>query len=219
MRRWTTGETVVVRSIARSDGTLCQAMPTIAIQDEEDLLAVFLPDGTRFTDNYAVPSSRRVQAVHQALPSARRPHALRTWSGDSVRLYLPDHSFSICIFLLPEGAPVTYYCDLQAPFVRTPLGIDTQDYALDVLTQPDGSWVFKDEAEFAARLEVGIDSAAHQDSVREAAQEFVIMWQHGEHPFDHGWESWRPPESWHPRDLPPDWDADYGTSAELPSTS
>ena len=46
MARWSTGDTIVVRNIARSDGTVTMAMPTIAIRDDDEVLALYIPRGT-----------------------------------------------------------------------------------------------------------------------------------------------------------------------------
>ncbi|MCB0087144.1 MAG: DUF402 domain-containing protein, partial [Caldilineaceae bacterium] len=55
-----------------------------------------------------------------------------------------------------SGSFTGWYGNIEAPFVRTPLGIDTHDLALDVVATADGQWRWKDEDEFRRRLEVGI---------------------------------------------------------------
>jgi hypothetical protein len=99
--------------------------------------------------------------------------------------------------------------------VRTPLGIDTRDHGLDVVASPDGTWRWKDEAEFAKRLELGVDTLAHQTAVRAAGEEFIQRLQNKIPPFDQGWENWQPPEVWRPRQLPTDWSSDFGSHATL----
>ena len=43
--RWRPGDTVIVRNLARSDGSVTTATPTIAIRDQTDLLALYIPVG------------------------------------------------------------------------------------------------------------------------------------------------------------------------------
>src|SRR5690606_21852007 len=123
--------------------------------------------------------------------------------------------FSVWLFFNQKGEFTSWYGNLEAPFIRTPLGIDTRDHGLDVVIHPDGRWVWKDEDEFARRLEVGIDSAAHQAAVRAAGEACVNCFQHHASPFNQGWEHWRPPAAWQPRQFPAGWDSDFGTHTAL----
>ncbi len=190
------------------------AIPAIVIRDE-DLLATYVPAGTRFMDNWVVPEGERVTAVATIKPSSQRQHKERIWHTNTVRLYLPGKAFSIWLFFAENGQFSAWYGNLEAPFVRTPLGIDTRDYGLDVVASPDSTWRWKDEAEFAQRLELGIDSVAHQTAVRAAGEEFIYRFQHKTAPFDQGWENWLPPDAWQPCPLPANWNADFGTDAAL----
>src|SRR5690606_25032964 len=132
----------------------------------------------------------RVAAVDSIRPSREREYADRTWHTNTIRLYLPGRSFSVWLFFNQKGEFTSWYGNLEAPFIRTPLGIDTRDHGLDVVIHPDGRWVWKDEDEFARRLEVGIDSAAHQAAVRAAGEACVNCFQHHASPFNQGWEHW-----------------------------
>jgi protein associated with RNAse G/E len=208
MNRWTSGDTIVIRYIARSEGSVAMAIPAIVIRDDE-LLATYVPAGTRFMDNWVVPESERVTAVSNMKPSSQRQHQERIWHTNTIRLYLPNKAFSVWLFFAENGQLSAWYGNLEAPIVRTPLGIDTRDHGLDVVASPDGTWQWKDEAEFARRLELGVDSVAHQTAVRAGGKEFIHRLQNKAAPFDQSWENWQP------RQLPPNWDYDYGTHAIL----
>lgn len=78
---------------------------------------------------------------------------------------------------------------------------DTTDWALDVWVEPDGTWNWKDEDDFARAQELGVLDPAGAAAVR-AEGERVIA----EHPWPTGWEDWRPPTDWEPLPLPPGWD-------------
>jgi hypothetical protein len=213
MKRWVRGETVVVRNIARSDGSVSAAMAAIAIRDDDEALALFVPVGTVAKDNYAVPAADRVAAVGTLGPSRARAFADRVWQMNTVRLYLPDVAFCVWLFFGTDDAFTGWYGNLEAPYQRTPIGVDTQDHALDVVADAKGRWRWKDEAEFARRLELGLDTPEHQAAVRAAGHDFIARLEQNRPPFNRGWQDWRAPADWTPRPLPDGWDADYGTHA------
>jgi hypothetical protein len=209
MRRWARGETVAVRNIARSDGSVSAAMAAIAIRDDDEALALFVPVGTVAKDNYAVAD--RVAAVGTLGPSRARAYADRVWQMNTVRLYLPDVAFCVWLFFGTEDVFTGWYGNLEAPYQRTPIGVDTQDHALDVVADAKGRWRWKDEAEFARRLELGLDTPEHQTAVRAAGLDFIARLEQNLPPFNCGWQDWRAPTDWTARALPHGWDADYGT--------
>jgi hypothetical protein len=174
---WNTGDTVILRNIARSDGSVTTAVPAIVIRDGQDLLAVYIAKGTPFKNNWVVPPAQRVASVVAIVPSAQRQHRDLAWWYDSIRLYLPGYSYSIWLNFDESGEFASYYCNLEAPFIRTELGIDTRDFALDIIAKPDGQWWWKDEEEFKRRLETGLDSAAHQAQVRAVGRDFIRAWK------------------------------------------
>jgi hypothetical protein len=215
MHRWSPGDTVVVRYLARSDGTVATALPAVAIRDQADLLALYVPPGTVMMDNYIVAAEDRVAAVGQAPPSAERRHAERRWTVPTIRLYLAGEAFSVWAFFDDEGRFASWYGNLEAPFVRTEIGIDSLDHALDVVADAKGRWRWKDEEEFARRLELGLDTSRHQVGVRAAGEAFISRLEAQGLPFNQGWQTWRPPSDWAPRALPAGWRDDLGTATDL----
>jgi protein associated with RNAse G/E len=166
-------------------------------------------------DNYIVAAEDRVAAVGQAPPSAERRHVERRWTVPTIRLYLPGEAFSVWVFFDDEGRFASWYGNLEAPFVRTGIGIDTLDHTLDVVADAKGRWRWKDEPEFARHLELRLDTAEHQARVRAAGEAFIKRLEAGTSPFDQGWPDWRPPSDWVARALPPSWRDDLGTAADL----
>lgn len=215
MANWQRGDRIVVRNIARSDGTVTTALPALVIEDQPTLLALSIPKGTTFKNNWIIPPEQRAASVDAITPSAQRQYKDIITEQNSVRLYLPGKRFAVGLTFDDNGCLISWYGNLEAPFIRTPIGIDSRDYALDVLAYPDGHWRWKDEEEFERRFEVGIDSPTHQARVRAAGQEFISRFENNLSPFSDGWQHWRLPEDWQPPTLPPNWAADFGTHQPL----
>ncbi|MEZ4658134.1 MAG: DUF402 domain-containing protein [Caldilineaceae bacterium] len=211
MTQWRPGDTVILRNIARSDGTVTTAIPAIAISDALDLLALYIPAGTVYKNNWVMPPAMRVDSVTSVIPSAQRAYRDLAMRNDSIRLYLPGFGYSVGLSFDTAGNFTGWYGNMEAPFVRTPLGIDTRDLALDVVATPDGQWRWKDEDEFMRRLEVGIDSPAQHERVRRAGLDFIARLEQMRWPFNAGWQHWKAPNDWQRRSLPQEWAADWGT--------
>ena len=147
------------------------------------------------------------QRSEQRLSTTSRPrrnantgissHALTrfasTFQATPIRWVLPSaKTVSLCL-----GTET-----LKLPLSVQTSGLDTRDFALDVVATPDGQWRWKDEKEFQRRLELGIDSPEHQAKVRAAGTDFIDRFERMSWPFNAGWERWRPPDDWQLRHLP-----------------
>ena len=120
--------------------------------------------------------------------------------GHVLRFMRPGDAHTIEICWDHDWRLVCWYVNLQAPLVVRGDRFDQTDWALDVWVEPDGTWRWKDEHDFAEAQELGILDAAAAAAVR-AEGERVIAAQ----PWPTGWEDWRPPPEWKPLPLPEDW--------------
>ena len=77
-----------------------------------------------------------------------------------------------------------WYGDLQAPLVRTAIGFDTSDHVLDVDIAPDGTWVWKDEDEFAAAQRLGHFSPAEAAAIRAEGESVIAALERSAWPFN-----------------------------------
>lgn len=202
---WQPGDTALIRNIARSDGTVTTAIPAIVISDTPQLLALYIPAGTRYKNNWVVAPADREASVASSVPSAQRAYRNLVMQSDSIRLYLSGCGFSIGLNFDAAGEFNGWYGNMEEPFVRTDLGIYTRDLALDVVADATGRWRWKDEEEFMRRLALGIDSPEQHAQVRRAGLEFVARLEHNRWPFNAGWRHWQPPYGWHKRHLPANW--------------
>ena len=122
----------------------------------------------------------------------------RTHMLDLVR---PADSHALRLFWDDRWEFLGWYVNLQAPLRRTVLGYDTTDWALDISVEPDGTWSWKDEADFAEAQALGVLDASAAERVRSEGERVVRR-----RPWPTGWEDWRPDPAWPIPPLPPDWD-------------
>jgi len=218
MAPWNPDDTLIIRYIAR-DGTVAQAIPARVIENSERVLAFHIADDTTIKSVPDIAPEDRVAALNSLAPAAERPRLDRPWHNDTIRLHFRGEPFSIWLLFGSDWKFNWWYGNLEAPFVDTPIGIDTRDHALDVAARPDGRWWWKDEEEFLRRLELGIDSVEHHARVWDAGHEVIRRLESSEYPFNADWERWRPTHSEPPPSLPENWDADFGSHEQLPRTS
>ena len=125
------------------------------------------------------------------------------WDRSHVLRFMRERDMhTIELFWDTDWNFVGWYVNLQAPLVVNGARLDTTDWALDVVVEPDGTWRWKDEDDFARAIELDVfaDSSAAPAVRAEGAR--VIA----ERPWPTGWEDWRPPPEWQPLPLPDDWD-------------
>ena len=192
---WSSGDGVLLRFIRF--GQVRMAVPHILVQDEPDLVVTYLPVGT--------PAKMPVQAGRPIRGQADRDWELRDHVWDSVRelrLTRPRDRHSIEV--LWDAASDDFrgwYVNVEEPLARSPLGFDTDDLALDIRIEPDGSWAWKDEDELEALVEAGRFTRAQADEIRAEGERVLDEW-----PFPTGWEGWRPDPAWAIPRLPEGWD-------------
>jgi Protein of unknown function (DUF402) len=119
-------------------------------------------------------------------------------SRDQVCVARRGRAHSVYVFWLDEGSLSHWYVNFEEPLRRTPLGVDTFDWKLDLIVQPDGSYRWKDEDELEQAAALGLLDA---DAVRVEAARVLAEW-----PFPTGWEDWRPDPAWPLPQLPAGWE-------------
>ncbi|GIE95205.1 DUF402 domain-containing protein [Paractinoplanes rishiriensis] len=194
------GETVYLRHLQRDQ--LGMVFPLQVAENRNDGFLLWAPAGT--------------QGWHFDMPDGRNMSAtpLPEWSGTPRRVpatHRIDHGllswhpcgadYSIRWFFRADGTFYRWYANLEAPSVVWRdagfTGIDTADWDLDVVVQPDRSWEWKDEELFTARLRFPdaywVDD---EDRVRRAGREVIELVEAGAFPFDGTWCDYRPDPDW-----------------------
>jgi len=172
-------------------------MPVIVVRDDPELLAVYLAEGAPF----AFPDG--------PWPSGRHPwHTHACWTGHGpLMLHRPGDAHAVWVFWRgPEREFSHWYLNLQAPYVRTAIGLDTLDHVLD-LWSPDGhAWHWKDADMLDQRVAEGHFTAAEAVAIRGEAKRLEAEMATDGLWWDETWADWEPDPDWPPPLLPEGWE-------------
>ncbi|MBB2894639.1 DUF402 domain-containing protein [Flexivirga oryzae] len=160
-------------------GRLWLSTPVTVVRDDGDILAVRLDPGAPMTF-----------AAH---PFGRHPWAGSTrWAETIVlQLYRPQHLYSVWKMFGADGAFRQWYINFEAPLARDAVSIDTDDYGLDIVIRPDGTWWWKDVPDLHHQRAQGRIEARTVLAVLEAAAQVEQHLIDGTRWWS-DWDSWTP---------------------------
>jgi hypothetical protein len=130
----------------------------------------------------------------------------KEWDVSTLWLMRPNDWHAIWVSWHDDGEPWGWYVNLQEPFRRTRRGFRTMDLMLDILMYPDGTWEWKDVADFEGLLERDLIDQATDKRIRDEAQRVIEQVKTNAAPFNEPWHAWRPDPSWEIPVLPADWE-------------
>jgi hypothetical protein len=218
--RWSPGDSITLRYVGHSDGQVpgkpgvLQGWPYLVVADGPDLLALWMPAGTRIKRvDMADRGNRLRDHVH-----GEHPHD--EWRrGDTLRLMPAGAAYSVWLqwSTQPPHDFLGWYVNLEAPFVRTVIGVDTTDDSLDLVVRPDLTWEWKDEHLADHWVELGVYTREETARFFETGREVIAAVEARCFPFDGSWLDWRPDPAWGIPEVHPDWDRVPGY--DLPLTS
>ena len=207
------GESVALRSVntfgARGDAVAFAVAGRVLV-DNDDLAVVASPVNSEVRRRAGIGSGPNGRLV---LPE--------DWDGS----YLQDRWFGAPVVRVHQkGVPWSvwrwhdgsdwlpdWYVNLELPWVRTPLGFDSQDWTLDVVasTDADGSWSvrYKDEDELAFYAGTGHWSAEMCATIERVGEDATAAALARVFPFDADWSNWVPKSTWTAAELPAEWSA------------
>lgn len=191
---WRPGDVIVRREVWR--GRPYGAWGGHVVSDEDDLLVLYMPAGSPLEfahDFFGAPH-----------PWGRR----KRWHGHGVlQLQRPAEMHSVWVFWDgPDRDFAAWYVNIQEPFRRTPIGVDTQDLELDIVVEPDGSWTVKDDDKLEAWVERGRYTEADVSAIRAEGARLIAELDAGRRWWSEDWASWEPDPEWQVPELPDGWD-------------
>lgn len=206
--RWEPGETIVHHEVWK--GRVWAARPLTVVEDTDERLLLWIPHGTVRKVPMTPPTrpdpGDRTQRVLDLLSRGDWAHVDHVWEVSSLWILRPDDWHATWVSWLPTGEHFGWYVNLQYPFRRTPGGIEAMDLMLDVVADPDLSWRFKDDDEFAELLNRGIFDQDLGARVQAEADKVIGRIEAKSSPFDEPWPTWQAAEDWPRPVLPQEWD-------------
>ena len=192
--QWARGDVIVFRDVWR--GKPWSAAPCVVVDDAPDLLVTYIPE--------AMPLAFPPSADGRVHPWAGRTE----WIGHGVLiLRRPGEAYAVMHFWEgPERRFAGWYLNLEEPFRRTSIGIDTKDLELDIWIPVDGEWRFKDEERLDASVAEGLFSEAQVRAIRRLGHEIGAMLDRGEKWWDDRWTEFEPDPAWRAPAFPPGWE-------------
>lgn len=195
------GEPALLRNVFR--GRVAAALPCVVVEDVDERVVLWLRVGTPIAWIGATPLPAWIDAGH--------PVVLKVWD-DNDRLFIWPRGRSHHVSFLREAATgndVCFYVDAAEAWVSTSLGWDTCDQELDVVAWPDlSAWWWKDETEYAERIDRGLLASARAAELRTELEEVIAdlearrgIWAEAS-----SWRAWRPDPAWPVPCLPHGWD-------------
>ncbi|MFZ6005045.1 MAG: DUF402 domain-containing protein [Actinomycetota bacterium] len=209
--RWRSGDLIVRREVLGMDrvehpeplpawyGRAWEALPVFVVEDSDEHLVTFIPEGAEL--GFVAGDWPTPDGLHPWFGRER-------WQGHGcLMIQRPGDPYAVWHFWNgPERDFLCWYINLQADFRRTSIGYDTEDFELDFVVFPDGTWVVKDLEKLDDRVNEGRYSDGFADWVRTLGDEIKARLDARDHWWDRAWAGWVPPESWTSPDLPAGWE-------------
>lgn len=185
---WRPGDVIVRREVL-NDGRVWLELPVIVVRDEPDLLVTYLAEGAPL----------RFPPGPWPTHDGKHPwHANPTWYGHGVlMLHRPGEMVAVWVFWSgAERRFDTWYLNIQEPYRRTAIGVDSQDLELDVLVAADGSWRLKDDEELEQRIREGRFTTEQVAAIRAEGRRITGTLDASGPWWSEDWATWEPDPAW-----------------------
>jgi hypothetical protein len=182
---WQPGDVIVRREVWQGRPWL--ANPLYVVEDRADLLVLYQPEGSPFGfgDGDDWPTV-----------SGRHPYDGRAgWVGEGpLGIHRPGDPFAVWAHWgRPDRPFLGWYVNIQVPFRRTPIGIDSLDLELDLLVSPELAVALKDEDHVDASAALGRFTTAEARAIHALGARIKQEIEEGGAWWDESWSSWTPP--------------------------
>jgi hypothetical protein len=205
---WEPGDVIVHQEVWRS--RVWAARPLIVVEDSTDRLLLWIPKGTvrkipATPRDRVDPPTKQARAIEN-LARGDWIYEEHTWDVSSLWILRPGDWHAVWVSWSEPGVQLGWYVNLQFPFRRTSVGIETMDLMLDIVVEPDFSWRLKDEEEFEEVVRLGIFDDQLGERVRDESRKVMNSIEMRERPFSDPWPTWEADPTWLVPSLVGGWD-------------
>ena len=183
--RWLPGDVIIRREVWQGRPWL--ANPLYVVADTDELLVLYQPEGSP----WGFGKGENWPAV-----TGRHPYDGRTaWVGEGpLGLHRPGDPYAVWAYWRepPERRFMGWYVNIQVPFRRTEIGIDSLDLELDLLVSPTFEVTLKDEEHVAESAALGRFSRETGERIEALGRELAEEIQIGPRWWDPSWSTWAP---------------------------
>ncbi|MFI6362344.1 DUF402 domain-containing protein [Nocardia sp. NPDC050630] len=170
--------------------------PQRVVADRGDELRVLLTPGTE-----GAGPQLWIRSMLERDPAARgrllEAYARREWEmgrwvwqrTTRVAIMYAKRYFAIVPTWDEHGEFLWWYVNFQLPFTRTTDGVDTSDLHLDLIVEPDLSYRWKDEDEYALAIRLGLVPEHWQHAIEGACEEALDLVARRAGPFAEDWRT------------------------------
>lgn len=206
------GSSVVLRSIRPVEGhgpTVGFAVAGVVLRDDDEAIVVASMSGSGKAARTGARGGPRGRDVLDAEWDGS--YDLGVWDGETVvRVHRRGQCWSIWRFHDGHERNLSWYGNLEAPWRRTAIDYDTQDWTLDVVAEGlpgTAGWTvgLKDEDELEWFMDQGVYSTEEAEGIRDVGLALVDSLEHGGEAADEDWGRWVPPRDLGPTPLPRGW--------------
>ncbi len=183
---WSAGDVIVRREVWQGRPWL--ANPLYVVSDEPDLVVLYQPEGSPFGFG-----------VGDGWPTVdgRHPYHGRTaWVGEGpLGFHRPGDPFAVWAYWgpRPERRFLGWYVNIQVPFRRTSIGIDSLDLELDLLVSPELRVTVKDEDHVDRSSALGRFSSETATEIHALGRRLRERIESDGAWWDESWSAWSPP--------------------------
>jgi hypothetical protein len=201
-RRWQPGQAVVLRYIT-TGGRIELCWTCRVVEDSAELLALFIAAGSPYKG-----SPKKSAAEKRRAPAPPLPPDEYVWRHDALRILLPGRAHSVSLFWTQDGGTrrlFKYFVNMEEPFRRTAVGVDTQDHTIDIEVTPALEWRWRDEDELTSHVAHGFYTPELAAAARAEGDAAIAAILRREHPCVR-WAEWTPPAGWRTPGFADGWD-------------
>jgi hypothetical protein len=205
---WEPGDVILHQEVWR--GRVWAARPLIVVDDTDDRLLLWIPKGTvrkipATSLGRVDPPTKEARAIEN-LARGDWIYTEHTWDVSSLWILRPGDWHAVWISWSEPGVQLGWYVNLQFPWRRTSIGIETMDLMLDIVVDPDLSWRLKDEEEFEEVVRRGIFDEQLAQRVRDEVEDVIRSIESEQGPFGEPWPTWTANPNWPIPSLLDGWD-------------